>query len=182
MTIEWDILADDGTACTQRMPLDIGRSVEAAMVMRRVLDKAENARIALCAMSSQQPGDMLPTSIEFVLPPQPVRVFVLGGLAALAALALAPSGNILGMLVYWLLPQRVFQLALYTLAAVHFVEAVVMYLACCHVQRLTREYELSASIRMQYTLSTLMFGVFAGIMFLRQAVKPPRYHVKEKTT
>ncbi|KAJ2047977.1 hypothetical protein H4S04_004110, partial [Coemansia sp. S16] len=101
------------------------------MLVYVVLDIAENARIALYAMSTalQQSGDMLPTPIEFHLPTQPIMVSVLGGLLALLVLALGYPSS-LAELVYWLLPQRVFQLVLYTLAGVHFVETMVMYLAC----------------------------------------------------
>ncbi|KAJ2824102.1 hypothetical protein FBU31_004080, partial [Coemansia sp. 'formosensis'] len=85
--------------------------------MRQVLDKTENARIALKAMSTaiQQSGEMLPTPIEFLLPPQPIIVSVLGGLAMLLSLAFAQPSGLTG-LVYWILPQWVFQLALYALA------------------------------------------------------------------
>ncbi|KAJ2104463.1 hypothetical protein GGI09_000083 [Coemansia sp. S100] len=148
--------------------------------MHQVLDIAENARIALYAMSTalQQSGDMLPTPIEFHLPPPPIMVSVLGGLLALLVLALGfPSS--LTELVYWLLPQRVFWLVLYTLAGVHFVETVVMYLACQYVRWLKKEYVLSKSTQMRYTVSTLVFGLFAGIAFTRQVMKPPGY-VKKK--
>ncbi|KAJ2033243.1 hypothetical protein GGI03_000851 [Coemansia sp. RSA 2337] len=89
----------------------------------------------------QQSGDMLPTPIEFHLPPPPIMVSVLGGLLALLVLALGfPSGLV--ELIYWLLPQRVFQLVFYVLVGVHFVETVVMYLACQYVRRLKKEYVL----------------------------------------
>ncbi|KAJ1903016.1 hypothetical protein LPJ71_005337 [Coemansia sp. S17] len=129
--------------------------------MRQVLDVAENARIALYTMSTplHQSGDMLPTPIEFHLPPPLIMVSVLGGLLALLGLALGYPSS-LTELVYWLLPQRVFQLVLYVLAGVHFVETVVMYLACRYVRRLKKEYELSKSTQMQYTASTLVFGFF----------------------
>ncbi|KAJ2064420.1 hypothetical protein GGI03_002908 [Coemansia sp. RSA 2337] len=126
----------------------------------------------------QQSGDMLPTPIKFHLQPPPIMVSELGGLLVLLVLAIGYHSS-LTELVYWLLPQRVFQLVLYTLAGVHFVETVVIYLACRYVRRLKKEYELSTSTQMQYTVSTLVFGLFAGMAFTRQVIKLPGY-VKKK--
>ncbi|KAJ2064087.1 hypothetical protein GGI17_001279 [Coemansia sp. S146] len=176
LTIEWETSNEDGTR-TQSTSFAMTKTTS---VISQVLDIAENARIALSAMSTanQQSGDMLPTPIEFLLPPQPIMVSVLGGLTALLFLALGYPNSLAG-LVYWLLPQRAFQLVFYVLVGVHFVEAVVMYLACRYVGRLKKEYELSTSTQIQYTLSTLVFGLFAGIMFTRQVMKPPGY-IREK--
>ncbi|KAJ2030392.1 hypothetical protein IWW57_001208 [Coemansia sp. S610] len=177
LTIEWE-LTKDGTTIVQSTSLAMTNSEGSAM--RRVLDKAETARIALSAMSIalQQSGDMLPTSIEFLLPPQPIMMSVLSGLAVLLFLASVQPIGLAG-LVHWIVPQRVLQLLLYSLAALHAVEAVALFLVCCYVRRLPREYEMNWDAVMQYTMSTLVFGVFTGIVFMRQVMKPPEY-VKKK--
>ncbi|KAJ2738167.1 hypothetical protein GGI20_006313, partial [Coemansia sp. BCRC 34301] len=96
LTLEWEVLADDGTTRSQSMPLNIDMTEDMTAVMCQILEKAENAHIALCAMASQQVGDILPTPIEFALPPPPIRMFVLGGLATLAILAFAQPDSIIG--------------------------------------------------------------------------------------
>ncbi|KAJ2026170.1 hypothetical protein GGI06_000282 [Coemansia sp. S85] len=103
---------------------------------------------------------------------------VLSGLAVLLFLASVQPIGLAG-LVHWIVPQRVFQLLLYSLAALHAVEAVALFLVCCYVRRLPREYEMNWDAVMQYTVSTLVFGVFTGIVFMRQVTKPPEY-VKQK--
>ncbi|KAJ2908382.1 hypothetical protein GGI21_002942 [Coemansia aciculifera] len=181
LTISWDVPTKDGTSNReQSMVLNTGMQLDTTTATRYIQDKAEDARMALVAMASQQPGDMQPTVIEFAVPSPTVQVLVLSGLAIHLILAFVQKDGVMSQLLSVLPPQRVLQLALYVVGGVHLVEAVIMFLACSQLQRLKREYELSDATRFMFTISTLVFGVFAGITLTRQAMKPPGHHAKDK--
>ncbi|KAJ1996792.1 hypothetical protein GGI04_005645, partial [Coemansia thaxteri] len=177
LSIEWELLAEDAVR-KQSVHLAISN---AALVIDQVEELAGNARIALAALelAKRRPEDMLPVPIVFALPPLPVSAAVVGGLAMLTCLAFfAQPDSVLAGLVFPTLPQYYFYVAFTILAALHSAEALVMFLACRFLQRLKNEYRLSDSTRLKYALSTLVFGVFAGVMLTRQALKDHGYRVK----
>ncbi|KAJ2226549.1 hypothetical protein IWW45_007412 [Coemansia sp. RSA 485] len=108
-----------------------------------------------------------PQEIKFTLPSLPIVIFTLGGSAMLTYLALAQSENcFLLQWVFWVVPQYIIRFAAKTLLVVHGFETLVMMLACRSVRKRTG-FVLDYSTMLLYAMSTLVFGVFAGLAFVR---------------
>ncbi|KAJ2659625.1 hypothetical protein IW148_004154 [Coemansia sp. RSA 1199] len=111
-------------------------------------------------------GTMSSGPIPFEFPSWIISAVILGGWAALAHFTITQSETAFTKCVFWLLPQGVFWFGLKALCAIHCIEAAVVYLACRHVRR-DKHAPLSWTTQMQYTASTLVFGIFAGTVLFR---------------
>ncbi|KAJ2440691.1 hypothetical protein IWW46_003860 [Coemansia sp. RSA 2440] len=111
-------------------------------------------------------GTMSSRPIPFEFPSWIISAVILGGWAALAYFAITQSETAFTKCVFWLLPQGVFWFGLKALCAIHGIEAAVVYLACRHVRR-EKHALLSWTTQVQYSASTLVFGIFAGTVLFR---------------
>ncbi|KAI9506254.1 hypothetical protein BX070DRAFT_77925 [Coemansia spiralis] len=118
----------------------------------------------------QQPQNDSTSAISFSLPPLPITISVLGGLAMLTFIAITQSDSSLLAMLFSALPQGFFCFLLKTLVSIHFVESIIMFLACSNLRR-RKLISLSTSTQAKYTASTLVFGAFSAVELFRQASK-----------
>ncbi|KAI8324296.1 hypothetical protein GQ54DRAFT_256761 [Martensiomyces pterosporus] len=178
VTVEWSWIDKNGTPHVRSMQFDISKTQGPATTMKGVMDMSSNARQALLAQrEAQQAASSAPKEpIKFKLPPLPLIAATLGGFAVLAFLAFTSTDSLLARWVFWILPQTFYYVVLVSLAVIHCLEAVIMFLAC---RRYQRHYPgvLGSSTQLKYTVSTLVFGVFSAVQFTRQAFTHSDYSI-----